>query len=288
MKKNFFLFAMLAGITTSATVKITPLSANYSTQEVTFKVEWQNASVPYNNRVWVWIDFCPVIGTIPATSFSTATVSNPAKTGGNGTIIGGTSRGFFIEYANATNAGTTVTATLSNAPVGKFNWCAYGSDFLPNVTASGGTYTFRGTPPFTLKDANGNITQTIPGKTLPATSLTTTPAPVTLTDKTGYPGIFCIYTGNDLYIDATHLCQQRTSGAQNWEAWIKDTRDNELYRIVLMPDNKWWLAQNMKYAGTGTQPSWCTKDECGRLYQHAQANGSWGGTSGSGSNKQGV
>jgi uncharacterized protein (TIGR02145 family) len=96
--------------------------------------------------------------------------------------------------------------------------------------------------------------------------------------------IACPYTGSDLYIDATHLCRQRTSGAQNWEAWIKDARDNELYRIVLMPDNKWWLAQNLKYAATGNQPTTCTKDECGRRYTKTQARGS----TGSGSGKQGI
>ena len=49
----------------------------------------------------------------------------------------------------------------------------------------------------------------------------------------------CPYTGDDLYIDGTHACQQRTAGANNWEAWIQDTRDNELYRVVYMPDKKW-------------------------------------------------
>ena len=154
MKKILFFLALFAGITASAAVKVTPLNANYSTQEVTFKVEWQNTSVPYNNRVWVWIDFCPVTGTTPATSFSTATVSNPTKTGGNGTITGATARGFFIEYANATNAGTTVTATLSNALAGQFNWCAYGSDYPPNaVTNAGGGYMLRGSKPFTINGA---------------------------------------------------------------------------------------------------------------------------------------
>jgi uncharacterized protein (TIGR02145 family) len=75
-----------------------------------------------------------------------------------------------------------------------------------------------------------------------------------------------MYTGSDLYIDPTHFCQQRTSGAKNWEAWIKDTRDNEYYRIVLMPDNKWWLAQNVKYAAKGVLFQSCGKDSCGRFY----------------------
>jgi uncharacterized protein (TIGR02145 family) len=117
--------------------------------------------------------------------------------------------------------------------------------------------------------------------------------PVTLTDQTGYPGIVCPYQGSDLFIDATHLCQPRTSGAQNWEAWIKDTRDNELYRIVLMPDNNWWLAQNVKYAGTGIANSntGCTPEKCGRLYTGNQMSSTYTGSTGArgyGENKQGI
>jgi hypothetical protein len=157
MKRFSFLFVLLAGITANAAVKVTPLSANYSAvpPTVTFKVEWQNASVPYNNRVWVWVDFSPVTGTVPAASFSTATISNPAITGGNGAVTGTTARGFFIEHAAATNSGTTVTAALNNAS-GKFNWCAYGSDMPPNATVNaGGGYTLRGTKPFII---NGSQT----------------------------------------------------------------------------------------------------------------------------------
>ena len=282
-----FLFAMLVSVVAGAAVKVTPLNANYSTQEVTFKVEWQNTSIPYNNRVWVWIDFCPITGTTPAAAFSAATVSNPTKTGGNGTITDATARGFFIEYTNATNAGTTVTAKLSNAPAGQFNWCAYGSDYPPNVTLDNGTYTFKGTTNFIVS----NPAQTLTAKTIAKAALTVNPSS-TFTDATGCPSIgslYCPYTGSDLYMDASHLCQQRTGGAKNWEAWIKDTRDNELYRIVFMPDNKWWLAQNVKYAGVGSVISGCTKDECGRAYTWAQVYASYaGGSSGSSGNVQGI
>ncbi|MDR3134211.1 MAG: hypothetical protein LBU42_09395 [Prevotellaceae bacterium] len=288
--KLFFLLAMLIGVAASATVTVTPLSTDYSTNKVTFKVEWTNTpSAPYNNRVWVWIDFCPVTGTTSANSFSTATISNPAKTGGNGTVTNATERGFFIEYA-AANAGTTVTATLSNAS-GKFNWCAYGSDYPPNVTLEKGTYTFKGTTDFIVS----NPAQTVTTATIPQASLTVT-ASSTFTDATGCPGIgslYCPYTGSDLYMDATHLCRQRPSGAQNWEAWIKDTRDNELYRIVKMPDNKWWLAQNVKLASyngktAGTTSSNCAKDECGRIYSRDETIGAWGGSNGFGANIQGI
>jgi uncharacterized protein (TIGR02145 family) len=290
MKTKCFFFAMLASMTASATVTVTPLSTDYAAKKVTFKVAWTNSSTaPYNNRVWVWIDFCPVNGVTPQ-SFSTATITNPTKSG-NGTIIGLNGRGFFIEYG-ITNAGTTITATLSNAPAGKFNWCVYGSDYPPNVTLDKGTYTFKGTTNFLVS----NPAQTITTKTIAKASLSANSATI-FTDATGCPGIgslYCPYTGSDLYMDASHLCQQRSSGAQNWEAWIKDARDNELYRIVFMPDNKWWLAQNVKLASyngstVGETISGCTKDECGRKYTWAQIYASYeGGTSSSTGTVQGI
>jgi uncharacterized protein (TIGR02145 family) len=91
-------------------------------------------------------------------------------------------------------------------------------------------------------------------------------------------------------MDASHLCQPRASGAKNWEAWIKDARDNKLYRIVDMPDNKWWLAQNVRYAGAGeiVSVSGCTEETCGRFYEADKFNAAHGGSSGFGENIQGV
>jgi hypothetical protein len=249
MKQIFFFFAMLAGITACAIVTITPIGTNYSTNEIKFKVDWN--APPFENRVWIWVDFCPITGSAtPAASYSAASVSGAVITAGAGTIIysATNTRGFFVQYANTYNTAHTVTATLSNPPAGgKWNWCAYGSDFPPNVTRAGDTYTFRGTPPFILKDANGSITQTVTGKTLDASGLITVPNyPVHLTDKTGYPFYFCKYTGSDLIRDGTHLCQMRPDGAQNWEAWIKDPRDGELYRIVQFSDDVWWWAEDYR------------------------------------------
>jgi hypothetical protein len=238
MKKLFFLllFPLWGTGGLFAAVTVTPLSVDYSNKKVTFRVSW--TGTPYNNRAWVWVDLCPITGTAAGT-FAKAIISNPSATAGSMETVSGNTRGFYV-----TTNPSTVTATLSNA-TGKFNWCAYGSDYPPNVLANtNGSYTLAGTPPFTLIASNGTTMQTVNGTTIATADVTMTPA--TITDATGYPGLWCPYTGSDLYMDATHRCRQRQSGAYNWEAWIKDTRDDELYRIVYMPDNNWWLAQNEK------------------------------------------
>ncbi|MDR3134286.1 MAG: hypothetical protein LBU42_09780 [Prevotellaceae bacterium] len=227
-----------------AQATVTPISANYDRQEVTFRVAW-NAATAANNRVWVWVDFCSVAGTMTG-AFAPATVSPVSVT--NGSYDGENGRGLYI-YGNP----TTVTVALSGA-TSQFNWCAYGSDYPPNVTLDAGSYTFKGTTDFIVS----NPAQTVTTTTISKASLTLT-AQSTFTDATGCPGIgslYCPYTGSDLYMDATHLCQQRTGGAQNWEAWIKDTRDNELYRIVLIPDDNWWTAEEIRYDASATQQSY--------------------------------
>jgi hypothetical protein len=168
----FFFFTMLASITTSATVTVTPISVDYPNKKVTFRVAW--TGTPANNRVWVWVDLCPVAGTSPS-AFAKAVIS--AATGSG--VVGGTlnERGFYVNVN-----GATVTATLSNA-TGKFNWCAYGSDFPPNASNSGSSYILKGSPPFIITTAAG--TAAVSAKTYTGGSITA------LTDATGCPGVLC-------------------------------------------------------------------------------------------------
>jgi uncharacterized protein (TIGR02145 family) len=209
----------------------------------------------------VWVDFCPVAGASPGT-FEKAVISGATATAGGILTVAGNTRGFYV-----TTNSSTVTATLGNA-VGQFNWCAYGSDYPPNVLANtNSSYTLAGTLPFILIASNGATSLTVPGTTIATSAVTFTPA--TITDATGYPGLWCPYTGSDLYMDASHRCMERQSGAGNWEAWIKDARDSELYRIVLMSDNKWWLAQNLNYNYSGSMcplNSTANCNECGRMW----------------------
>ncbi|MDR3185086.1 MAG: hypothetical protein LBT49_06760 [Prevotellaceae bacterium] len=154
---------------------VTPLSVDYDRQQVTFRVAWSGTAA--NNRVWVWVDFCPVAGTSPGT-FAKAVISGATATAGSIDPASLNGRGFYVT-ANP----STVTATLSNA-VGRFNWCAYGSDFPPNAVDDGsGGYDLKGTPPFIVTTAAGTVevnANTYSGGTITA-----------LTDATGCPGILC-------------------------------------------------------------------------------------------------
>jgi hypothetical protein len=47
---------------------------------------------------------------------------------------------------------------------------------------------------------------------------------------------------------SSYPCQQRTSGAKNWEAYIRDSRDNKIYRITQFSDGSWWMAEDMNNA----------------------------------------
>jgi hypothetical protein len=238
MKKLFFLFAMLISVAASASVTVTPVRTDYNAEQVTFRVSWTGSAV--NNRVWVWVDFCPVTGVTQGV-FAPASITAVSATGGATSI---TARGFFVTANPA-----TVTATLGNAPAGKFNWCAYGSDAPPNVTYNnvtynGGTYTFKGTPPFKLVSADGSQTNEFNKKSVTVSEIGFVPK--NFTDATGCPGLgFCPYTGNDEVMDATHFCHLRTSGAKNWETYIKDSRDNQIYRITQFSDNSWWFAEDL-------------------------------------------
>jgi hypothetical protein len=239
---------MLASIIASAQVtNVAPVGANYANKTVSFRVWWNASSrdATHLAKVWVWVDYIQ-INSNNTTSGNTWTRATVGTISGGVTSYDGTNRnGFWLEGNVSTNYSATLTVQLTNVS-NKFNWCAYASDYPPNVTANNGTYTFKGTPPFTLIASDGTITQTVSGNTLTASALTITPT--TIRDKTECPGVFCIYTGSDLYVDATHPCQQRISGAKNWEAYIKDTRDEKIYHITQFSDNTWWFADDLAIA----------------------------------------
>ncbi|MDR0693985.1 MAG: hypothetical protein LBF81_01615 [Prevotellaceae bacterium] len=243
MKRFFFLFAMFTSVAASATVTVTPIRAEYAAQKVTFEVKWTGAAV--NNRVWIWIDFCPVSGTSPGT-FAKAVISGATATTGNVTDLNG--RGFYVTANNA-----TVTATLSNAPSGKFNWCVYGSDAPPKMLSNNnGTLTLGGTPPFVLSDASGTKTYSVPGKTVTVqTVLNAGVISGYISDETGCKGLFgypvlqgsCTFTQPPVV--NTFSAFPANYSAATFVSLIDD-RDWKIYTAVKIGE-RWWMGQNLNY-----------------------------------------
>jgi hypothetical protein len=184
MKTKFFFFAMFVNVAASAqtTVQITPISATYtSTQTIRFKVNWTNQTTAnHRNKVWVFVDFQPVISPTQKGSWQPATITGTAQRT-SGTVSEQSNRGFYLE-GTTTNFSSTVTVTLGNV-TGKYNWCAYGSDFPPNAVANGSSYTLKGTPPFIITTTSGTVV--VNAKTFSGGTITA------LTDATGCPGVMC-------------------------------------------------------------------------------------------------
>jgi len=170
------------------------VSANYETQKVTFELHWDTCNeTNHLYRVWVFVDIQPidVLGYkgawTPASFTGTPNVINATSE----TVTNNT-RGFYVIGKKDHSA--TVTMQISNAPA-KFNWCAFATDYPPNVgAAANGAIPLRGTPPFTI---NGSYTE--PSKTY------TGAEPINiLTDATGCPGIVCRGEGEP--VDAAGCC----------------------------------------------------------------------------------
>ncbi|MDR2358806.1 MAG: hypothetical protein LBD87_03260 [Prevotellaceae bacterium] len=172
MRAKIFFFLMFVSVAASAAVTVTPLDVNYNTKTVKFSVSWTGNTA--NNRVWVWVDLCPLTGTT-ADAFAQAVISSPSAIAGSIDATSLNGRGFYV-----TTSPSTVTAVLDNA-TGNFNWCAYGSDYPPNaIINSSGDYELRGTPPLIINGTYVVSTYTYSGAEITA-----------LTDTTGCPGVWC-------------------------------------------------------------------------------------------------
>jgi uncharacterized protein (TIGR02145 family) len=186
MKKIFFLFVLLANITASAqNMQITTISATYTASPVVqFKVGWTGArTYRHNTKVWVFVDYRKIENNAPAGSWTRAAVtatpavlSTPATT--TATLVPGNDKGFWLHGVDG-DYSATLTVTLSGVPA-QFNWCAYATDYPPNVVIHGNSsYTLRGSRPFIIN-----------GTALPITQTTYSGTITSFTDATGAPGLF--------------------------------------------------------------------------------------------------
>ncbi|MDR0694357.1 MAG: hypothetical protein LBF81_03550 [Prevotellaceae bacterium] len=187
MKKIFFLFAMFANIAASAqNVQVETISATYtSTPNVKFRVTWTGArAYRHNTKVWVFVDYRKVENNVPAGGWARALVaSTPTVSSSSAstvTLEPGNDKGFWLQGTNGYYSATvTVPLTLA-AGVMQFSWCAYATDYPPNVVVhSTSSYTLRGSPPFVIN-----------GATLPVSQSTFSGTIISFTDATSAPGLF--------------------------------------------------------------------------------------------------
>jgi hypothetical protein len=192
MKQFFFLFTMLTSIVASAqNAQVESISATYtSTPIVKFRVAWTGVrTYRHNTKVWVFVDYRKVANNAPAGDWTRASVTaTPAVSSSHASTITlepGNDKGFWLHGANGDYSATlTVPVTLA-AGVSQFNWCAYATDYPPNVVAhSNSSYTLRGSRPFIVNGSTLSTNQTTFSGTINS-----------FTDATGAPGIFPAASG---------------------------------------------------------------------------------------------
>ncbi len=217
-KKIYFLLLVLciahSGFATNC-IAVKQVKADYKNKQVTIAITWTGCggdASSHRNTAWVFVDYRTVTNGVKSSTWNRATISAASA----GTVVNsGNNKGVWIYGAN--NTTQTVTLTLNSIPA-KYDWCAYATDYPPNIgAANNGIYTLRGSLSFVV---SGN---TIAGK---QTSDTVS----SLTDATGCPGCIAVrdfkITGSNVNIPC---CPGLTKvgGINGYDAYCRDlTADN--------------------------------------------------------------
>jgi len=261
MKKNFFLVcAMLCAYSSFATcVTAKQVSTNITNKTVTFTLTWTGCTTANHlTDAWCFVDFREE----GSNSWTRATVSGTTVTIGSNVTTGpGGNKGFYVKGTEGLSA--TVTAKLGNVSVDKFDWCAFATDFPPQVSSCAAIdVVFKGTPPFEITYISGS-TATVDSKNYRLTDLLKS-----FTDATGSTGTVPPFTPSSNIVggcDCTGASDTSTfetftpTGTEpvGTLVCLQDTRSanaalHRYYRVKKMHDNKWWMVQNLAYSGTGT------------------------------------
>ena len=281
MKKKFFFFAMFMSIAASAQItNVTPASANYATQTVSFRVWWDAGSrnATHLSKIWVWVDYLAINdnNTTSGNTWTRALVSGtPTANAGTPSLESGNDKGFWLQGSSGSYS-ATVTVKLTGVP-DKFNWCAYVSDYPPNITFSTQRdLTMTGTIPFIITYTdNSTVTvndksfQLASGKTFKnITDATFCPVyvnntvngiiPTVGTDQ-GSTAISC--SGSTLYVQ---------SAANGTSPWLPNNNCPEGWRWPTYTEMKcFWAAgypPNMNYVWNSNEYSaslaWSMKPCC--------------------------
>ncbi|MDR3351062.1 MAG: hypothetical protein LBN98_05415 [Prevotellaceae bacterium] len=154
----------------SAQVSVSNVSTDYAAKQISFTVSWTAA--PYNNQIWVIVDYIKVENVATVGGWSRAEVTSVSATGNGAAATVPGNLGFWLNTSSASgSANITVTLSLA-AGVTQFNWCAYALDKPPvaELKTAGG-YNLKGTPPFTVNGTQLGATITTFGAGTCITSL---------------------------------------------------------------------------------------------------------------------
>ncbi len=126
-------------------VSVRQVAANYSTKQITFDLVWTTCTGTHNYKTWVIVDYRTVNADGSKGAWTRATISAASA----GTLVG-TSKGVWV--TGSANGTQQVTFTLSGVPA-QYDWCATALDYPPQAVMANGTYTLKGTAPFTVNES---------------------------------------------------------------------------------------------------------------------------------------
>ncbi len=163
MRKIYFILLTLVCAYTHVLaencVTVQQVSTNYKNSSVTFDVYWKNCTgdaTKHRNTVWVFVDYQLVDANgAPLTQWAHAPLASATPTFevGTATYTPGNTAGFWLY--NTTGKTSRVTVPLNIPANSRFNWCAFATDYPPNIAAvNNGTYTLGGMPSFTINGQN--------------------------------------------------------------------------------------------------------------------------------------
>jgi len=229
-------------------VSVKQVATDYQKKQVTINVSWSSTCTGetgyHRNNVWVFVDYRDE----DSNSWTRATVSS-ASVSINGVLVPietvvNTAHSKGVWISSGTNTTKTVTLDLSDTPTDtKYDWCAFATDYPPNIsyTEYATSVTLKGTAPFRITYDNDKT------DTVYTTTFTAPRTISSFTDATGRPGVA---------INCPRPIPTQTGTMQNFvppaapvgDIWLlTDTRDNKPYNVVKMPDNRYWMAQNLDF-----------------------------------------
>jgi len=283
MKKiSSLVCAILCAYSSFATcVTAKQVSTNYMDTTVTFTLTWSGCTASNHlTTAWCFVDFRE----LGSNSWTRAIISGTPTVSAGGIYSEGHEKGFYVKGTEGQSA--TVTVKLGNVSVDKFDWCAFATDYPPQVSSKGmGNVTFKGTPPFYITYVMDN----------PATATTKdynfTDVLKSFTDATGCPGTIppfrpswttdsggCDCAGASSYSTFATFAPAADEPVGTLVC-LTDDRNTAMrqYRVKKMHDGRWWMVQNLAYGGTGNGTA-CNKTSLRSTATQSAANTNLFGT----------